>query len=101
MYHALSCHIAVVAPGSAAHREVLSLFKGSPSIKVENIFSLSREEERTKFKKTLQNQRLLLHGSKPHNLLGILSRGLLLPVVLEGSNLATRSDFGYLGIHAV
>ena len=44
----------------------------------------------------LANQRLLFHGSRISNWVGILSRGLLLPHIVTGKYGGQRTDFGYL-----
>jgi poly [ADP-ribose] polymerase len=65
---------------------------------VTNIFEVTRPNEHLKFAGSIQNQRLLYHGSRVANFLGILSRGLLPPKYvtdLLGANV--RSDIGSLG----
>ena len=66
------------------------------NIKVKNVYSLCRPEEQKAFSTSLKNTRLLFHGSRAKNWVGILSRGLLLPkiVVSLGVN---RTDAGWLG----
>jgi poly [ADP-ribose] polymerase len=66
------------------------------SIKVGNVFTLRREPEWRAFTEQIGNQRLMFHGSRIRNWVGILSRGILLPkiVVSLGVN---RTDAGWLG----
>lgn len=68
----------------------------SKNIKIHNIFAVKRPGEWETFTEKLDNQRLLFHGSRIQNWVGILSRGILLPkiVVSMGVN---RTDPGWLG----
>jgi poly [ADP-ribose] polymerase len=99
-YEALKCGIGWVEKNSSIYREleqhVLSSQVKTKSIKVKNIYSLKREQEWNNFTSQIDNQRLLFHGSRIKNWVGILSRGILLPkiVVSLGVN---RTDAGWLG----
>lgn len=99
-YEALGCQIAPVDGKSSEFKEmrdyiVESQLKGR-SIKVERMFRVSRPEEEKTFTETMDNQRMLFHGSRIQNWVGLLSRGILLPkiVVSMGVN---RTDAGWLG----
>ncbi|MBL8600610.1 MAG: WGR domain-containing protein [Myxococcales bacterium] len=99
-YDALKCDIAALDPKSPTYAEIeqhvlKSQIKGT-NIKVKGIFSLARQGEVDVFRSELSNQRLLFHGSRIKNWVGILSRGILLPkiVVSLGVN---RTDAGWLG----
>ncbi|KAH3762714.1 RNA ligase 2 [Pelomyxa schiedti] len=116
MYSALGCTITPVAPNTPQFpANVASLFAG---INICSAYSISRTgEERSRFKAFCSKRgippsaissatastpqpaglRYLVHGTKPENTLGILSRGLLLPVMLTNSSGVKRTDFGYLG----
>ncbi len=55
--------------------------KGEPII-VDNIFAVSRPAEKAAFKSEIMDQRLLFHGSRISNYVGLLSRGVLMPKVV-------------------
>ena len=99
-YEALKCGIGWVEKNTSMYHEleqhVLSSQVKTKSIKVKNIYSLKREQEWNNFTANIDNQRLLFHGSRIKNWVGILSRGILLPkiVVSLGVN---RTDAGWLG----
>ncbi len=99
-YEALSCKLEVLEKTDPTYKElekhvVKSQIK-TDSIKVKAIFKVRRENEWTAFAEKIGNQRLLFHGSRIQNWVGILSRGILLPkiVVSMGVN---RTDEGWLG----
>ncbi len=99
-YEALRCELGYVEDGSSEFKEmadyvVRSQVK-SKNVKVQKIYRLKRETEWSEFANTIDNQRLLFHGSRIQNWVGILSRGILLPkiVVSMGVN---RTDAGWLG----
>ncbi len=71
--------------------------KKNRRIRLNNIFGVFRPNESVKFNDSLSNNRLLFHGSKCKNIVGILSRGLLLPNHLVNEFSLTRSDTGMLG----
>lgn len=99
-YDALKCEIGWVEKGTPTYGEiekhVLTSQVKSKSIKVKNIYTLKRAQEWGGFTENISNQRLLFHGSRIKNWVGILSRGILLPkiVVSLGVN---RTDAGWLG----
>lgn len=99
-YEALGCALEPVDPKSPQFEELTSYIVKSQiktkNIKVKNIFTLRRDNEWTAFTEKIDNQRLLFHGSRIQNWVGILSRGILLPkiVVSLGVN---RTDAGWLG----
>ncbi len=99
-YEALGCKITEVDWQTAEYQEladyvVNSQLKGR-KIAVKNIFRISRGDEESVFTKDMENQRMLFHGSRIQNWVGLLSRGILLPkiVVSMGVN---RTDAGWLG----
>jgi len=99
-YKSLGATLAHVSPSSKdwkrlADYVVKSQVK-SKSIKVKNIFTVRREQEHKEFTEHIKNQRLLFHGSRIQNWVGLLSRGILMPkvVVKMGVN---RTDAGWLG----
>ena len=99
-YEALSCEIEGIEPANPKFRElsdylVKSLVK-TKDMRVKNIYKLKRNHEWDAFTTGIGNQRLLFHGSRIQNWVGILSRGILLPkiVVSLGVN---RTDAGGWG----
>lgn len=99
-YHALRCDLAPVDRASSMFREleeyILESQIKTKSMKVRNIFTVMRPEEWSAYDGSVGNERLLLHGSRIKNWVGLLSRGILLPkiVVSMGVN---RTDAGWLG----
>ncbi len=67
------------------------------NIKIVNMYTIIRPTESIKFNDSLFNYKLLFHGTKCRNLIGILSRGLLLPNYTVNEIGVTRSDIGMLG----
>jgi len=99
-YEALRCEIGWVSPDNGRFKEIRDLVVNSQiktkAIKVQGIYTIRREPEGKAFAAHIDNQRLLFHGSRIKNWVGILSRGILLPkiVVSMGVN---RTDAGWLG----
>ena len=99
-YDALKCGIGWVDHDSKEFQELAEYVVKSQiktkSIKVKNIYTLKRDNEHAEFTDHIDNKRLLFHGSRISNWVGILSRGILLPkiVVSMGVN---RTDAGWLG----
>jgi len=99
-YDALRCAITELPRGSAAFDEIARHVRDSQikttNLAVKAVYSLRRDAEWTGFASTVGNERLLFHGSRIKNWVGILSRGILLPkiVVSLGVN---RTDPGWLG----
>ncbi len=65
-------------------------------LEVRNIFRVRRKGEWEAFTQHLDNQRLLFHGSRIQNWVGILSRGILLPKIVVSMGI-NRTDAGWLG----
>ena len=99
-YDALKCTVGHVEPNSDEYRRVADHVLKSQiktkNIKVKGVYTLRRAGEREVFTDHIDNQRLLFHGSRIKNWVGILSRGILMPkiVVSLGVN---RTDAGWLG----
>jgi poly [ADP-ribose] polymerase len=99
-YEALQCQAEWIEPANPKYRELADCVVKSQvktkTIQVKNIFSLKRKGEWDAFTTGIDNQRMLFHGSRIQNWVGILSRGILLPkiVVSLGVN---RTDAGWLG----
>ncbi len=99
-YKALTCDMKPIDHKSTQFKEWKDYVEGSQvktkHIKVKNVFEIARAEERKRFDKKVGNEKMLFHGSRIKNWVGILSRGILLPkiVVSMGVN---RTDAGWLG----
>jgi poly [ADP-ribose] polymerase len=99
-YEALKCRVEPVDKSDPHYREMERYVRdsqvNSKSIKVVNLFRVCRAGEWDAFTQKIPDQRLLFHGSRISNWVGILSRGILLPkiVVSMGVN---RTDEGWLG----
>jgi poly [ADP-ribose] polymerase len=99
-YAALGCELNYIEPGSPQFKEladyvVHSQIK-SKSIKVKNIYTVKRPPEWEQFTSHIDNQRLLFHGSRIQNWVGILTRGILLPKIVVSMGVQ-RTDAGWLG----
>jgi poly [ADP-ribose] polymerase 2/3/4 len=99
-YDALRCRVEWIEPGSSEFKEmadhvVKSQLK-SKSIKVHNLYRIRREAEWEQFTEKIGNQRMLFHGSRIPNWVGILSRGILLPKIVVSMGVH-RTDPGWLG----
>lgn len=68
----------------------------SRKIKVLDIFAVKRDDEWASFAEGIGNERLLFHGSRVQNWVGILSRGILLPKIVVSMGVH-RTDAGWLG----
>ncbi|XP_036054400.1 protein mono-ADP-ribosyltransferase PARP4 [Onychomys torridus] len=99
-YRALRCKIEHVEQNteefSRVRKELLQSNHGESPVDVLQIFRVGRVNEATEFLSKLGNVRPLFHGSRVRNILGILSRGLLLPKVAEDRGVQ-RTDAGNLG----
>ncbi|MEM9194794.1 MAG: WGR domain-containing protein [Myxococcota bacterium] len=99
-YKVLGCEIDWVSPKSSTFAELKDYVEKSQvkshRIKVKRIYSVKRGDENDAFDEKLGNEKMLFHGSRAKNWVGILSRGILLPkiVVSMGVN---RTDAGWLG----
>ena len=66
-------------------------------IEVINVYRIVRSGESEKFTWDIDNHRLLFHGSRPCNLLGLLSGGILMPRIVVSKGVK-RTDYGFLGM---
>jgi poly [ADP-ribose] polymerase len=82
-YKALRCQVSYVEPDDGTFRtikdHVLENQVKSRDIEVLNVYGIKREAETSRFTSHLHNQKLLFHGSKISNWVGLLSRGMLMP----------------------
>ncbi len=99
-YEALRCDLGWVDPASPEGRViadyVLKSQIKSHRIKIQQIYSVRRDTEWTQFAEETGNHRLLFHGSRIKNWVGILSRGILLPKIVVSMGVH-RTDAGWLG----
>eukprot|EP01120_Amphizonella_sp_Union-15-10_P004964 TRINITY_DN15714_c0_g1_i1.p1 TRINITY_DN15714_c0_g1~~TRINITY_DN15714_c0_g1_i1.p1 ORF type:complete len:470 (+),score=71.49 TRINITY_DN15714_c0_g1_i1:271-1680(+) len=103
-YRALNCRIEQIDRNADKFKKIEHWIinenrKSSPNLTVTvlNIFSLERPEEHKRFTSNIQPQKLLVHGSKNGNFVGLLSRGIYLPDIVLSKGFGKRTDFGFLG----
>ncbi|XP_072467757.1 protein mono-ADP-ribosyltransferase PARP4 isoform X2 [Notamacropus eugenii] len=100
-YRALRCNIEHVDENtrefSKVKEEVLQKNYGKDSVDILNVYRIGRINETVEFQSKLGNVQSLLHGTPGRNIVGILSRGLLLPKILVEDHGIERTDFGNLG----
>ena len=100
-YRVLKNQIRWINPESEEYqqisKQVLESQVKAQNMEIKNIFGLSRPEESKNYESCkISNKRLLYHGSRISNWVGLLSRGILMPKVVVGLG-GLRTDFGYLG----
>lgn len=98
-YGALGCEISWVEPGTPEYKRISRFVVDSQvkhrRVRVKNIYAVKRAGEHEVFD-DVGNVRMLLHGSRIKNWVGILSRGILMPKLVVASG-GTRTDGGWLG----
>lgn len=95
-YQALGREIDCLDKGNPLFKKIKEYAAKSKYIKVKNIFTLHKPEEHQEFTETINNKKLLFHGSSVKNWVGILSRGLLMPKIVVSLG-GSRTDAGWLG----
>ncbi|KAM8918887.1 protein mono-ADP-ribosyltransferase PARP4 [Lycaon pictus] len=99
-YRALRCKIEHVEQNTEeflrVRKEVLQNNHSQVPVDILQIFRVGKVNEATEFLSQLGNVKPLLHGSPVQSFIGILSRGLLLPKVVEDRG-TKRTDIGNLG----
>nr|XP_019605170.1 PREDICTED: poly [ADP-ribose] polymerase 4 [Rhinolophus sinicus] len=99
-YRALRCKIEHVEQNTEeffrVRKEVLQSNHSQSPVDILQIFRVGRVNETIEFVSQLGNVKPLLHGSPVQSFVGILSRGLLLPKVVEDRGVK-RTDIGNLG----
>jgi poly [ADP-ribose] polymerase len=99
-YAALGTELSAVEADSAEFKEWAEYVEKSQvkrkDVKVVNIFKVKRKGEFDGFDSKVGGEKMLYHGSRIQNWVGLLTRGILLPkiVVSMGVN---RTDAGWLG----
>ncbi|XP_074159822.1 protein mono-ADP-ribosyltransferase PARP4 isoform X2 [Sminthopsis crassicaudata] len=99
-YRALRCKIEHVDENTREFskvKEVLQKNSGKNLVDILNVYRIGRVHETVEFQSKLGNVQSLLHGTPGRNIVGILSRGLLLPKRLVEDHGIERTDFGNLG----
>uniref|UniRef100_F6YT84 Poly [ADP-ribose] polymerase n=1 Tax=Monodelphis domestica TaxID=13616 RepID=F6YT84_MONDO len=100
-YRALRCKIEHIDENTRefynVKEEVLQKNYGKNSVDILNIYRIGRINETLEFQSKVGNVQSLLHGTPGRNIVGILSRGLLLPKRLVEDYGIERTDFGNLG----
>ncbi|XP_061196330.1 uncharacterized protein LOC133204592 [Saccostrea echinata] len=100
-YRALRCHMTKLNQSSVQFQDIRNIFSNrEQSITIHHVFEVGRTLEDILYQEMsglIGNSQLLMHASGPQNLLGILSRGLLLPQAVEEEHGITRTDGGKLG----
>ncbi|GAA6089580.1 protein mono-ADP-ribosyltransferase PARP4 isoform X1 [Tachysurus ichikawai] len=95
-YRALRCSIEQVPSQSPEFLSVCQLLQDRPA-EIQQILRVSRGAELHMFRNELGNIKSLLHSTASNSLVGILSRGLLLPRVGIEQHGIERTDIGNLG----
>ncbi len=99
-YDALDCRIEWIEPDCSEFKEMSAYLIDSQikskNLKVRNLYRVRRDAEWDQFTEEIGNQRLLFHGSRIQNWVGILSRGILLPKIVVSMGVH-RTDAGWLG----
>lgn len=99
-YQALGAELQCIEPKSPEWREweqhVLKSQIKSKNIQILNIYRVKRTNEWKSFDTSVGNEKMMFHGSRIQNWVGLLTRGILMPkiVVSMGVN---RTDAGWLG----
>jgi poly [ADP-ribose] polymerase len=84
-YEKLKCHMEVLDHDSEEFKQILLYVQNTHAethnlykLEIEDVFKLNRQGEEEKYKKysCLENRKLLWHGSRLTNYVGILSQGL-------------------------
>ncbi|CAF5005787.1 unnamed protein product, partial [Rotaria sp. Silwood1] len=100
-YRALKCHIETVDSSTLKFKNVAELIQSSTNssekIVIHHVFNVTKQTDTLNFRTSLSHQRLLFHGSKYANFLGILSRGLTMPKMVVEELGVVRTDIGCLG----
>jgi poly [ADP-ribose] polymerase len=98
-YIALGCEIGHLSKDEkdfTKMKDYVNKSKSYGSVKIKNLFTVKRPQEHKEFASDIGNHKLLFHGSRAHNWVGILSRGLMLPKQVTKLGVS-RTDEGWLG----
>ncbi len=99
-YDALGCQIEALGKLSLERKQIANLVLKSQikskTIKIRSVFKVKRDAEWNGFRDDVKPQRMLFHGSRIGNWVGLLSRGLLMPKIVVSMGIG-RTDPGWLG----
>ncbi len=99
-YEALGAKLDWLDPTESEFKEISDYVIKSQlnrrSLKIKNLFRIRRHDEWESYAESIGNDRLLFHGSRISNWVGILSRGILLPKIVVSMGVH-RTDAGWLG----
>ena len=98
-YFALGCSIESLNPAAEQFRTLQKMTENDIrkcGISLKKAFRITRPLELRNFEKGISGRKDLLHGTKASSVLGILRRGLLMPLESE-KNGRQRTNFGWLG----
>ena len=99
-YRSLGCDLRAMEPASEEYRAIEKHILASQvkikSVRVKRIWGVRRPEEFARYQNAVGNEKLLFHGSRPSNWVGILSRGILMPKLAVQMGVR-RTDAGWLG----
>jgi predicted DNA-binding WGR domain protein len=97
-YQALGCELVEVTGTGFAelHAFVMKSQIRSRVRSIERIYTVKRNGEHEVFEDSLGNHKKLFHGSRAKNWMGLLSRGILLPKIVQTMGV-NRTDAGWLG----
>ncbi len=99
-YRALGCQVQQLAPSAPDYAEwhdfVLKSQLKTKNIKVVGIYTVKRGGEFEAFDTSVGNEKMMFHGSRIKNWVGLLSRGILMPKAAMSMGV-NRTDAGWLG----
>ena len=99
-YRSLGCDLRAVDRGTdefrTIERHVVESQVKIKSVRVKRLWGVRRPEEFARYDGTVGNEKLLFHGSRASNWVGILSRGILMPKLVVQMGVR-RTDAGWLG----
>ena len=99
-YRSLGCELRALDASSDEFKQMEKHVVASQvkikSLKVKRIWGVKRGEEYERFRGDVGNEKLLFHGSRLSNWVGLLSRGILMPKLVVQMGVK-RTDAGWLG----
>ncbi|KAJ9454543.1 Poly(ADP-ribose) polymerase pme-1 [Diplonema papillatum] len=98
-YKSLRCAMTTLNPAVEEFsniRKIAECYHRNVGVRVSRIFSLHKDDEHERFEAGIRRKQRLLHATKPGNIAGVLSHGLLLPKAVVDAG-GSRTNFGWLG----
>ncbi|KAH3765890.1 protein mono-ADP-ribosyltransferase PARP4 [Pelomyxa schiedti] len=85
LYHSIACDISVLSNETSEYMNVYDFIEkhNSSKFKIGTIYRVHRHMDFTNFDSTIGNETNLFHGSPTGTWLGILSRGMILPMIVS------------------